>query len=370
MGKLSPLASVAATREVLQAHGLATKKALGQNFLINDDVLAKIIDLARVQGSDRVLEVGPGIGTLTIALLKHAGRVVSVERDADLPAVLAETCAPWTDRFALIGKDALELSADELRAAFARLAGLEAKAEAQRAMGASAGPAGASASAPADCADAPMPNKFVANLPYAVAATIVLDFFERFPSLQSATVMVQKEVADRMAAEPGTKNYGAYTVKLRLHAQPTGRFAVSPGNFFPPPHVDSAVIRLDRRTPGEVTAAARALAAEGVLLGCVDGPDADDPAAGEAAGAAERALVRATCLMADAAFATRRKTLANSCKTFFAGRGAAGKRCAEQLPCLFEGAGVDPKRRGESLSLGEFVSLGAAYLRLTCAEGC
>ncbi|HIS40692.1 MAG TPA: 16S rRNA (adenine(1518)-N(6)/adenine(1519)-N(6))-dimethyltransferase RsmA [Candidatus Aphodovivens avistercoris] len=357
MGKLSPLASVAATREVLQAHGLATKKAFGQNFLINDDVLAKIIDLAQVQGSDRVLEVGPGIGTLTIALLKHAGRVVSVERDADLPAVLAETCAPWADRFALIGKDALELSADELRAAFAGLAGLEA--EAQRAAG-----------APADCADAPMPNKFVANLPYAVAATIVLDFFERFPSLQSATVMVQKEVADRMAAEPGTKNYGAYTVKLRLHAQPTGRFAVGPGNFFPPPHVDSAVIRLDRRTPDEVTAAARALAAEGVLLGCVGGPDADDPAAGEAAGAAERALVRATCLMADAAFATRRKTLANSCKTFFAGRGAAGKRCAEQLPCLFEGAGVDPKRRGESLSLGEFVSLGATYLRLTCAEGC
>ena len=79
------------------------------------------------------------------------------------------------------------------------------------------------------------PGKLVANLPYAVAATVVLDYFEQFPSLESATVMVQKEVADRMAAVPGTKNYGAYTVKLRLYAEPAGRFGVGPGNFFPPP---------------------------------------------------------------------------------------------------------------------------------------
>ena len=92
-----------------------------------------------------------------------------------------------------------------------------------------------------------LPNKLVANLPYAVAATVVLDYFERFASLESATVMVQKEVADRMAASPGTKNYGAYTVKLRLYAEPAGRFAVGPGNFFPPPRVESAVLRLNRR---------------------------------------------------------------------------------------------------------------------------
>ena len=162
MGRLSPLASVAATREVLDRHGLATKKALGQNFLINDDVLAKIVSLAELGGDDAVLEVGPGIGTLTIALLKNARCVVSVERDTDLPAVLEETCAPWADAFRLINKDALDLSADDVEAAMASM-GREG-----------------------------LPAKFVANLPYAVAATIILDFFERFPWLASATVMVQR----------------------------------------------------------------------------------------------------------------------------------------------------------------------------------
>ena len=359
MGRLSPLASVAATREVLQAHGLATKKALGQNFLVNDDVLVKIVDLAQLQGTDRVLEVGPGIGTLTIALLQRAGCVVSVERDADLPAVLARTCAPWADRFALIRKDALDLEAEELHAAFA---GLEEGVCAKAAPGGDDAPS--SDGSPAYPPDVPgteslLPNKFVSNLPYAVAATLVLDFFERFPSLESATVMVQKEVADRMAAHPGTKNYGAYTVKLRLHAQPSGRFAVGPGNFFPPPHVESSVIRLDRRVPEEVLCAARSLAEAG--SGCRDaGADPSD--------APVRELVSATCVMADAAFATRRKTLANSFKTYFAGRGAEGKRIAARLPQILEDAGIDPKRRGESLALEEFVALGAAYMRLTCAK--
>ena len=323
MGRLSPLASVAATREVLDRHGLATKKALGQNFLINDDVLAKIVSLAELGGDDAVLEVGPGIGTLTIALLKNARCVVSVERDTDLPAVLEETCAPWADAFRLINKDALDLSADDVEVAMASM-GREG-----------------------------LPAKFVANLPYAVAATIILDFFERFPWLASATVMVQKEVADRISAQPGSKNYGAYTVKLGMHARPSGRFLVGPGNFFPPPHVDSSVIRLDRRTPDAVAEAVHA-------MGLTDAREERD---------AVDELVRATCTMADAAFATRRKTLSNSCKTYFAGRGAEGKRIAAELPHLFEAAGIDPKRRGESLDQGEFVKLGATYLQLrACLE--
>ena len=140
-----------------------------------------------------------------------------------------------------------------------------------------------------------MPNKFVANLPYAVAATLVLDYFQRFAWLESATVMVQKEVADRMAAHPGSKDYGAFTVKLSLHARPSGRFAVGPNNFFPPPRVDSAVLRLDRSTPLD-----------------------------EAGRPLDAAVVRAAATMADAAFANRRKTLANSCKTYFAGKGEGG----------------------------------------------
>ena len=287
-GRLSPLATPSATREVLEAHGLATKKALGQNFLINDAILGKIVDLAALSAEDDVLEVGPGIGTLTIALLKTAGRVVSVERDTDLPAVLAHTCAPWADRFVLLNMDALDLSPDDLPFS---------------------------------------PNKLVANLPYAVAATVVLDCFERFESVESATVMVQAEVADRMAAKPGTKNYGAYTVKLRMYAEPAGRFSVSPGNFFPPPRVESSVIRLDRVDCG-LTSQERA----------------------------------AACRMADAAFATRRKTIANSCKTFFSGQGATGKQILGVLPDIFAAAGIDPKRRGESLSLEEFKALGLAAL--------
>lgn len=293
-GRLSPLASVSATREVLERHGLAAKHALGQNFLVNDDILRKIVELAQVSAADDVLEVGPGIGTLSIALLKNARRVASVERDPDLPAVLVETLAQWSDQFTLISKDALDLC--ELDLPFA-------------------------------------PNKLVSNLPYAVAATVVLGFFQKFDSLKSATVMVQKEVADRMAATPGGKNYGAYTVKLSLYAEPTGRFAVGPGNFFPPPHVDSAVLRLDRHVPR-------------------DGAGA--PLSPE--------LVSATCTMADAAFASRRKTIANSCKAYFASWGDAGADASAHVGDLLAAAGVDPKRRGETLTQQEFICLGKAYL--------
>ena len=293
-GKLSPLASVSATREVLERHGLSTKYTLGQNFLVNDGILRKIIDLAEVDACDRVLEVGPGVGTLTIPLLKYAQRVASVEVDADLPDVLDETLAPWADCFTLIRKDALELSPTDVPFA---------------------------------------PNKLVSNLPYAVAATVVLGFFQGFTSLESATVMVQKEVADRMSATPGNKNYGAYTVKLSLYAEPAGRFPVGPSNFFPPPRVDSAVLRLNRRVLHD---------------------DAGHPLDDE--------LLRAASLMADAAFASRRKTIANSCKTFFSGRGEAGRMMAQHVGDILEAAGIEPARRGETLSTQEFVRLGRAYL--------
>lgn len=315
MGSLSPLASVSATRAVLERHGLATKKSLGQNFLINDDVLRKIIDLSQTGPEDVVLEVGPGIGTLTVALLKSARRVVSVERDPDLWGVLPETLEPWADRFGLIRKDALDVTRGDIAAA---------------------------------AHPCTFPGKFVANLPYAVAATLVLDFFQRFPELGSATVMVQKEVADRMSASPGTKNYGAYTVKLGLYAAPNGRFPVSPGNFFPPPHVESAVIRLDRAVPDALAQTARELARDAGW----SGEDAVDR------------LLRATCAMADAAFANRRKTLSNSCRTYFSGRGEDGARVAERLPQLFADAGIDPKRRGETLDQAEFIALGRALLQM------
>lgn len=304
--RISPLSSPSATRAVLEAHGLATKKSLGQNFLVNDAILRKIVELSALCKDDVVLEVGPGIGTLTIALLKNSAAVVSVERDRDLPQVLRATCAHWSDSFRLVEKDALDLQESDVRVALSSMPGQ---------------------------GSLPMPNKFVANLPYAVAATLVLDYFQEFDWLDSATVMVQSEVADRMCAKPGTKNYGAYTVKLSLLARPAGRFQVGPNNFFPPPRVESSVIRLERRN----------LAEEGF-----------DVSAEE---------VKAACTMADAAFASRRKTLSNSCKTFFSGRGAAGADVASRLGDIFEEAGIEPSRRGETLELSEFIALGKALLK-------
>ena len=374
-GRLSPLSTPSATRAVLEAHGIGTKYTLGQNFLVNDDVLKKIIALAEVDEADRVLEVGPGIGTLTIALLKHAAGVVAIERDPDLPAVLADTLHPWREKFALIEKDALDVTGDDIVAAMAGIgadtgcldrASSAANETAQWAVSQSEDCLSESryrVAVPQEEPQPSLPSKLVANLPYAVAATVVLDYFENFPFLDSATIMVQKEVADRMTAAVGTKNYGAYTVKLGLYAEPAGRFAVGPGNFFPPPRVDSAVIRLNRRTPR-----------------LSDGA----PATPE--------VIAAAALMADAAFTNRRKTIANSCKTYFSGRGSlllgasgssAGLRAVDgalsggvggafvldgadivdHLPAIFEAAAIDPRRRGETLTQQEFLALGAALLK-------
>ena len=300
--RFSPYATPSATREVLERHGLYTKYALGQNFLVNDGVIGKIIELSGLCGDDFVLEVGPGIGTLTAALLCRCGRVMSVEKDGDLPNVLADTLSTWRDTFSLLQMDALDLTSNDIDQARVAAGWDDTVA---------------------------FPNKLVSNLPYAVAATVVLDYLQRFDFLDSATVMVQKEVADRMMARPGSKTYGAYTVKLSMYARHVGHFPVAPGNFFPPPRVESTVIRLDRAVAHD--ASGRALTFE---------------------------ELKAVCTMTDAAFATRRKTLANSCKNYFSGQGDVLGR----LPRIFEQAQVDPRRRGETLDRREFIELGLAYL--------
>ena len=326
------LANPRETRVTLDRHGLQAKHRLGQNFLVNDDIVRKIIELADVRPTDHVLEVGPGIGTLTSALLQKAGHVTSIEMDHDLPMVLQDTLAPWLGRFTLLEMDALDLREEHLQRASQGIGcdgGSASKGTVPNTL-ANSGSAWLGTVPNHALPDSlPHPNKLVSNLPYAVAATIVLDYLQRFPFLQSATVMVQKEVADRMMAKPGSKTYGAYTVKLGLHARAAGRFPVAPGNFFPPPHVESAVIRLDR-----------ALATD----------DAGNELSPE--------LLKAACTMADAAFATRRKTLANSCKTYF----SVSPDVQAALPGIFERAGIDPRRRGETLSQEEFIRLGAAYL--------
>lgn len=292
MAKVSDLASPSATRAILDRFDLAPKKSFGQNFLVNDDVIRKILELSGVSFDDVVLEVGPGIGTLTNALLKHVRAVVAVERDADLPFVLAHTLQKWEDRFHLVKKDALDLKVD-------------------------------------DMGDL-RPNLFVANLPYSVAATLVLDYFWRFPFIDSATVMVQREVAERMMAKPGTKNYGAYTVKLSMIAEPVGHFIVKPDSFMPRPHVDSAVIRLNR-------------------IASIDDEH-------------NKEVVNIASIMAEAAFASRRKTISNSMRTYLSGGDVVRGRILAVLDELFGAAGIDPQIRGERLAKQDYLALATAFL--------
>lgn len=346
----SPLASPKATREVLARHGHSPRKSLGQNFLVDDNVVGRILELAGLDGADApgggsgvvlgassggsgvVLEVGPGIGTLTAALLGRASGVIAIERDPSLPEVLADTLADDWHRLALIEKDALNVTRDDVERA---VKSLEQGARARcGARGGSAGDAassggvagsGAASSGPSS---GYLPTKLVANLPYAVAATIVLDYFQQFDFLESMTVMVQREVAQRMQATPGTKNYGAYSVKLSLYARAVGSFGVSPGCFLPAPHVESTVIRLNR---------SRA---------CESMPPE---------------VVHAACLMADAAFFARRKTISNSFKQFFSGRADLD---AARIPELLSAASIAPGVRGETLELADFERLARAFLSL------
>ncbi len=297
MPVFSWLASPRETRGVLESYGLATKHHLGQNFLVNDAIIGKILGLAELGDTDVVFEVGPGIGTLTVAMLPAAGAVVSVEADRGLEPVLAETCARDSERFALVMGDALKVTPETLTAAVASL-GIDGL--------------------------APEPTKLVSNLPYQVAATVALRSFEQMPALRRAVVMVQAEVADRMAASPGSKAYGGYTAKLALYAQPTGRFEVGPGNFMPPPHVDSAVIRLDRASMA-------------------------DPATGEPLTAGQIAWC---AQVIDAAFAQRRKTIRNS-------MGASGFDKAE-LDAAFAATGIEARSRAEVLAPEDFVRLAGA----------
>lgn len=297
------LANQRATKETLERFGLATKYRLGQNFLVQDHVIEKIVQLAEVQPTDVLVEVGPGLGTLTVALLDRARAVCSLEADSELEQVLAVTCKePHPDSFALVMGDALAITPQKLADAYSAL------------------PAVAHDAA----TSAPMPTKFVSNLPYQVAATLILKFFQELPSLERAVVMVQAEVADRIAAKPSTKAYGAYTAKLSLFAQVTGRFEVGPGNFMPPPRVNSAVVRLDR-TQARNPVTSKLLSEEELLH---------------------------TMSVIDAAFAQRRKTIRNSM--------SASGFDKDKLDQAFLAIGIAPTARAEVLTSQDFICLAAA----------
>ena len=285
----SPLASRSATRALLDAYGLSANKRLGQNFLVDNRVVERTMELAAIKPDDRALEVGPGIGTLTLALLQEAAHVTSIEADQNLEPVLHAYALQYEDFSYLMG-DALKVSVEEIGQASGGL-----------------------------------PDIMVSNLPYNVAATVTLTYLQKLASLRAVVVMVQKEVADRIAARPGGKEYGAYTVKLALYGTVTGRFEVGPSSFMPAPHVDSAVVRIDR---------------------------------------AERELPVPAALVArtvDAAFAQRRKTIRNS-------MAAAGFE-KDALDAAYAAAGVAPTARAETLPPETFIQLAQELERLDAFAG-
>ena len=300
----SYLANVRETRATLARFGLVTKHRLGQNFLVSDAVVGKILGLAELVGDDVVLEVGPGIGTLTVALLARAREVIAIEADRALEPVLATTCAQDAERLTLLWGDALRLV--------------------PLVPSAVAAPIGSPSSPPPLSGVAPVPNKLVSNLPYQVAATLILKLLQELPSVGRLVVMVQAEVADRICAGPGSRVYGAYTAKLALWGQVTGRFEVGRGSFLPPPHVDSTVVRIDRAPMA-------------------------DPKTGLDLTPSQLDWV---AHVIDASFVQRRKTIRNSL--------SAGGFERSRLDEAFARSDIAPTARAESLSPSDFVRLADA----------
>ena len=273
------------TIEVLQKYNFRMQKKYGQNFLIDTGVLNRIIDAAKITGEDCVLEIGPGIGTMTQRLAEQAGKVVAVEIDKNLIPILEDTLSGY-DNVTLINEDILKMDIHKI---------VEEK-------------------------NSGRPVKVVANLPYYITTPIIMDLFESHVPLESITVMVQKEVADRMQVGPGTKDYGALSLAVQYYAKPEIITNVPPNCFIPRPNVGSAVIRLTRYEEPPVQ-----VADETKLF----------------------ALIRA-------AFNQRRKTLVNALSN------ASGLRITkEQASEALERLKLSSTIRGEALTLEQFALLAA-----------
>lgn len=216
---MAKLSNPQETIQVLQKHDFQFKKKFGQNFLIDSHVIEKIMEAAEIKKDDFVLEVGPGIGTMTQYLCEHAGQVLAVEIDSSLLPILQETLTPYENAIVRQG----DILKQDIHAIAREYNGGN-------------------------------PIKVVANLPYYITTPIIMGLFESHAPLANVTVMVQKEVAERMQAKPGTKEYGALSLAVQYYAKPYLAANVPPNCFMPRPTVGSAVIRLDclERTPVEV----------------------------------------------------------------------------------------------------------------------
>lgn len=271
------------TIEVLQKYNFNFQKKFGQNFLINTSILEEIIDAAEITKEDFVLEIGPGIGTMTQYLCEAAREVVAVEIDTNLIPILGDTLSAY---------DNVEvMNADILKVDIAKLA---------------------------DERNGGKPIKVVANLPYYITTPIIMGLFESHVPIDSITIMVQKEVADRMQEGPGSKEYGALSLAVQYYAKPEIVVNVPPSCFMPQPKVGSAVIRLTRHENPPV--------------------DVDN----------EKLMFQ----VIRASFNQRRKTLANGLNNF--GSFSLGK---EEIQKSIEELGVPVNIRGEALSLEQFAKL-------------
>jgi 16S rRNA (adenine1518-N6/adenine1519-N6)-dimethyltransferase len=264
--------------------GVRPTKTLGQNFVHDANTVRRIVTSAGVGSDDVVLEVGPGLGSLTLALLGPARSVVAVEIDpvlaGRLPRTVAERAPDLAHKLTVLERDALQVRAADLPAA---------------------------------------PTALVANLPYNVAVPVLLTLFAELPSLRTALVMVQAEVADRLAAPPGSRTYGVPSVKAAFHGTVRRAGSVGRGVFWPVPGVDSGLVRLDRHAAAPWPT--------------------DD------------ATRRAVFAVVDAAFAQRRKTLRAALATWAGSPAEAERR--------LRAAGIDPGTRGEQLGVSSFVALAA-----------
>ena len=277
-------------RDLAGRLGLRPTKTLGQNFVVDGGTVRKIVRSARVHPGERVVEIGPGLGSLTLGLLEAGASVVAIEIDPALARLLPETVAAHLPQLVDDGRAMPRLDvvlADALDVT--ELPG-------------------------------PPPTALVANLPYNVSVPVLLTFLERFPTLERVVVMVQAEVADRLAAPPGSRTYGIPSAKVAWYASARRTSTIGRSVFWPVPNVDSALVALERRDPPVTTASRQEVFA-----------------------------------VVDAAFAQRRK-MARSALAALAGSPEAAIRA-------LTAAGIDPRARGERLAIADFARVAQALAR-------
>jgi 16S rRNA (adenine1518-N6/adenine1519-N6)-dimethyltransferase len=285
--KMEKLSNPQQTIEVLQKYQFNFQKKFGQNFLIDEHVLDKIIDAAQIKETDCVLEIGPGIGTMTQHLAERAGKVICVEIDNNLIPILEDTLSSYSNVKVVHG-DVLKIDLKEL----------------------------------IDLEGENRPLKVVANLPYYITTPIIMGLFESDLPLEGITVMVQKEVAMRMKAEPSSKDYGALSLAVQYYSNPSIAANVPPNCFIPRPKVGSAVIHLQRYKEPPV--------------------QVND----------EKLMFR----LIRASFNQRRKTLVNSLKN-----SPELSFSKEEIVQVLQANGLSETIRGEALSLEQFAALSNTF---------